>query len=67
MPRVYLEVAPIVNEYFKVQAKELGTSKSYLIKMALNEQMHKEIKLKKDGSEVTLIKRYENLFGELLK
>ena len=67
MSKVLLEVAAIVNEYFKEEAKKLGTSKSYLMQMALNEQMHKEIKLKKDGEEVTLRKRYENLFGELLK
>lgn len=47
MAKVNITVSEEINKYFKEEAEKLGVSKSYLMELALREQLLKEMNLKK--------------------
>ena len=50
---------------FKYKAKKLGTSRAFLLNMALHEQMQKEIDITPVGEELTINQRWEHVFKNI--
>ena len=65
MPKVNLDIPEVVNEYFKYKAKKLGTSRAFLLNMALHEQMQKEIDITPVGEKLTINQRWEHVFKDI--